>query len=152
MPGCEVAKAEIKPRETIAAFLRRTGWATKDKVYGWQFKKGLPTVLEVNGEYVLRKTWRKTRIAAADVVRFVSYPLGGSNGGGAKQVVGLVALIAVAAFAVVASGGGLAGVLGSSFAQGTWGAAALGAGIGIGGALMINALERKTGVGNQCDR
>jgi hypothetical protein len=36
MPGMEVARAEIKPRETIAAFLRRTGWATKDKIYGWQ--------------------------------------------------------------------------------------------------------------------
>jgi hypothetical protein len=26
MPGMEVAREEIKPRETIAAFLRRTGW------------------------------------------------------------------------------------------------------------------------------
>jgi hypothetical protein len=34
MPGCEVARAEPKPREAIAAFLRRTGWATKDKEFG----------------------------------------------------------------------------------------------------------------------
>jgi sulfur carrier protein ThiS len=144
MPGMEVARAEIKPRETITAFLRRVGWATKDKIYGWQFKKGLPTVLEINGECVLRKQWRTTRIAAADVVRFVSYPMGGSNGGGAKQVIGLVALIAVAAFSAVASAGLLASVLGPSFAVGTWGATGLALGIGLGGALLVNALQRKT--------
>jgi hypothetical protein len=43
MPGLEVARAEARPRETVTAFLRRTGWATRDRKYGWQFRKGLPT-------------------------------------------------------------------------------------------------------------
>jgi sulfur carrier protein ThiS len=131
MPGCEVARAEIKPRETMAAFLRRTGWATKDRQYGWQFRKGLPTVLEINGEAVLRKAWATRRVAANDNVRFVSYPLG-RQGNGAKQVIGLVALIAVSAFALWAGP--------ALFGAGTFGAFATTAAIGIGGSLLINAL------------
>lgn len=146
MPGMEVARAEIKPRETISAFLRRTGWATKDRKYGWQFKKGLPTVLEVNGENVLRKDWRYQRIASDDVVRFVSFPMGGSGSSGTKQVAGLVALIAVSAFASLVVGPAIAAEFGAT--AGWLGTAA----VGIGGALVINVLERKPGVGNQCDR
>jgi len=41
----------------------------------------------------------RRRIAANDEVRFASYPLGGNGQGGGKQILGLVALIAVAAFA-----------------------------------------------------
>lgn len=137
MPGMEVAREEIKPRETIAAFLRRTGWATKDKVYGWQFKKGLPTVLEVNGESVLRKNWRSTRIAANDNVRFVSYPLGGGNSSTGKQVIGLVALVAVAAFAIWA-GPLVATALGFSGSALVGGLAT--AALGLGGSLLVNAL------------
>lgn len=99
MPGVEVARVEPLPRETVTAFLRRSGWATRDSKYGWQFKKGLPTILEINGEAVLRRDWRRRRIGAKDFVRFVSYPLGGGGGNTAKQVIGLVALVAVAAFA-----------------------------------------------------
>lgn len=131
MPGAEVARATPRKRETITAFLRRTGWASRDRTYGWQFKRGLPTVLEINGEAVLRRQWRTTRIAANDNVRFVSYPLGG-QGGGAKQVIGLVALIAVSAFALWAGPllAGGAGLLASGIT----------AGITIGGSLLINAL------------
>ena len=35
MPGLEVARAVPRPRETIAQFLRRTGWAGRARVYGW---------------------------------------------------------------------------------------------------------------------
>ena len=132
MPGMEVARAEIRPRETITAFLRRTGWAVKDKLYGWQFRKGLPTVLEINGASVLRRDWRTRRVAAGDNVRFVSYPLGGARGGGAKQILGLVALIAVAAFAFWAGP--------ALFGAGTFGAFLTTAAIGIGGSLLVNAL------------
>lgn len=135
-PGMEVGRAEIKPRETISAFLRRTGWAFKDKVYGWQFRKGLPTVLEVNGEGILRKRWRYTRISANDNVRFVSYPLGG-QGGGSKQIIGLVALIAVSAFALWA-GPLVATALG--FAGSTIVGGLATAAIGLGGSLLINSL------------
>jgi hypothetical protein len=109
MPGLEVARAEARPRETVTAFLRRTGWATRDRTYGWQFRKGLPTILEINGEAVLRRDWRRRRIGARAEVRFVSYPLGGN--GGAKQILRLVSLIAVSAFAFCA-GPIVAGALG----------------------------------------
>jgi hypothetical protein len=139
VPGLEVARQAPRPRETIAGFLRRTGWATLDRQYGWQFRKGLPTICEIDGEAVLRKDWRKRRIRAGEQLRFMSYPLGGGQGG-VKQVIGLVALVAVAAFATFVTGGGAAALLGSAFASGTFGAAALGAGIALGGSLLVNAL------------
>ncbi|WP_141343152.1 hypothetical protein [Bradyrhizobium sp. USDA 3458] len=134
MPGLEVDRDEPRPRETVAAFLRRTGWATRDREFGWQFKKGLPTVLEINGEAVLRRDWRSRRIGPADAVRFPSYPLGGGQGGGnaVKQVIGLVALVAVSAFAIWAGP--------ALFGAGTFGALATTAAIGIGGSLLVNAL------------
>jgi sulfur carrier protein ThiS len=135
MPGLEVARDLPRPRETVAAFLRRSGWATRDRKYGWQFRKGLPTVLEINGEAVLRKDWARRRIGASDAVRFVSYPLGGR--GGAKQIIGLVALIAVSAFAFWA-GPALAGALSLP----GWAGSALTAGIGLGGDLNIDILEK----------
>lgn len=133
MPGLEVASAEPRPRETVTAFLRRTGWAWRDRVYGWQFKKGLPTVLEINGEAVLRKHWSRRRIAANDNVRFVSYPLGGAGGNTTKQIVGLVALVAIAAFAAPL-GGAIAGALSLPGFAGTL----IGAGLALGGSLSIN--------------
>lgn len=133
-PGLEVASATPRKGETITAFLRRTGWATRDPRYGWQFKKRLPTILEVNGEAVLRKDWRRTKIAANDNVRFVSFPRGGGKQG--KQVLGLVALVAVAAFAAWAGP-----VLAASYFGGSAIAGSLLTGaIGLGGALLVNAL------------
>ncbi|OKO67491.1 hypothetical protein AC628_38980, partial [Bradyrhizobium sp. NAS96.2] len=133
MPGLEVDRAEPRPRETVTAFLRRTGWARRDRDFGWQFKKGLPTVLEINGEAVLRRDWRSRRIGPADAVRFMSYPLGGQGGGNtAKQIIGLVALVAVSAFAIWAGP--------ALFGAGTFGALATTAAIGIGGSLLVNAL------------
>ncbi len=126
MPGVEVAREMPLPRETVTAFLRRSGWATRDRKYGWQFKKGLPTILEINGEAVLRRDWRRRRIRASDVVRFVSYPLGGNSG--AKQVIGLVALVAVAAFA-----GPLGGAAASALSLPGWAGSIIGAGVGLGG-------------------
>ncbi|OSJ33181.1 hypothetical protein BSZ19_16180 [Bradyrhizobium japonicum] len=134
MPGVEVARVEPLPRETVTAFLRRSSWATRDSKYGWQFKKGLPTILEINCEAVLRKDWRRRRIRASDVVRFVSYPLGGN--GGAKQVIGLVALVAVAAFA-----GPLGGAIASALALPAIAGAAIGAGLAIGGSLPVSAVR-----------
>jgi hypothetical protein len=138
MPGLEVARAEARPRETVTAFLRRTGWATRDRKYGWQFRKGLPTVLEINGEAVLRKDWRRRRLAARADIRFVSYPLGGGGGSGqVKQVAGLVALVAVSAFAFWA-GPLVAGALG--FAGSTFASGLATAGIALGGSLLVNSL------------
>lgn len=142
MPGVEVARAEPRKGETVTAFLRRTGWAHRDRQYGWQFKKGLPTVLEVNGEPLLRKHWSRKKIAANDNIRFVSYPLGGGQNG-AKQVIGLVALVALAAFAAPLAGAGLAaaGINASTAVIGTLTAGQLATGaLLLGGSLLINAL------------
>ncbi len=136
MPGLEVGRVTPRKGETVTAFLRRTGWAHRDPQYGWQFRKGLPTVLEVNGEPVLRKQWRHTKIAANDNVRFVSYPLGGQGSTG-KQIIGLVALVAVAALA-----GPLGGIAADAFFGGSAIAAGiLQAGIVLGGGLFINVLR-----------
>jgi hypothetical protein len=146
MPGIEVASELPRKGETVTAFLRRSGWATRDRCYGWQFRKGLPTVLEINGEAVLRREWRRRRIGTADAVRFVSYPLGGGgNGSTGKQVIGLVALIAVSAFALWVPGA-------IGLAAGSFGALATTAAIGIGGSLLINALTApKAGATNAPD-
>lgn len=133
MPGYCVASAEARPRETIGGFLRRNGWAKHTKKYGWEFR--LPTICVVNGEPLLRAEWRR-RIRAGDKIEFWSRPTGGS-GGTVKQVIGIVALVAVAALAFWV-GGALATMIG-----GTWGTVIGGvvtAAIGIGGALLINAL------------
>ncbi|WP_439360712.1 hypothetical protein [Bradyrhizobium sp. DASA03007] len=135
MPGLEVARAEPRPRETVTAFLRRTGWAWRDRQYGWQFKKGLPTVLEINGEAVLRKSWSRRRIAANDNVRFVSYPLGGGNNT-AEQIIALTALIAVSAFA-----GPLGGSIASALSLPGFAGTLIGAGIAVGGALPVSAVR-----------
>ncbi|MGY4332963.1 sulfur carrier protein ThiS [Bradyrhizobium sp. LB7.2] len=136
MPGLEVAREMPLPRETVTAFLRRSGWATRDRKYGWQFRKGLPTILEINGEAVLRKDWRRRRIRLSDSVRLVSYPLGGGGGGGAKQVIGLVALVAVAAFA-----GPLGGAIASAFSLSAGVGTVIGAGLAIGGSLQVSAVR-----------
>ena len=68
-------------RETVTAFLHRTRWATRHRTYGWQFRKDLPTIPEINGQAVLRKDWRHRRISACAEVRCVSYPRGGRGGG-----------------------------------------------------------------------
>ncbi|MBB4395164.1 hypothetical protein [Bradyrhizobium sp. ERR14] len=65
MPRAEVARETPLPRETVTAFLRRSDWATRGRKYGWQFKKGLPTILEMNGEAVLRRDWRRREATAA---------------------------------------------------------------------------------------
>lgn len=137
-PGLEVAQAAPRKGETVTAFLRRTGWATKDPRYGWQFQTRLPTILEVNGDAVLRKDWRRTKITANDNVRFVSFPRGGRGGTG-KQVLGLVALIAVTAFAAPL-GGAIASTLFPGAAS--WVGTAIGAGVGLGGDFKINILEK----------
>jgi hypothetical protein len=51
----------------VTAFLRRTGWATRDRKYGWQFRKGLPTILEIDGEAVLRRDWRRSRACVDEI-------------------------------------------------------------------------------------
>ncbi len=141
MPGVEVARDVPRPRESIAGFLRRTGWAVRDRKHGWRFRKGLPTICELNGAPLLRRDWSRRRIGARDQVRFVSAPLQGGQGGGStvKQVIGLVALVAVAAFAAWAGPALVAG-MGLTGAAATIGGGIATGIIGLGGALLINSL------------
>jgi hypothetical protein len=139
LPGHELARAVPIVGERIGEFLARSGWATRRKIKGrWRYCFRLPTVCLINGEYVLQRQWRRRRITSSDHVAFLSRPLGGSGGSGnTKAVLGIVALIAVAAFAWWA-GPLIAGALG-------FGATGLGAGfftnaIILGGSLLINAL------------
>jgi len=138
MPGLEVAREVPRKGETVTAFLRRTGWAWRHRQLGWQFKKGLPTVLEINGEPLLRRHWARKKIGANDNLQFVSYPLGGRGSTG-KQILGLVALVAVAAFAGPL-GGAFAGALGFTGTAATIAGGLATAAIGLGGALLVNAL------------
>jgi len=144
LPGQVIAVTPSRRRETIAGFLRRTQWSRHSKRYGWQFT--LPTICLVNGAPVLQKHWRTTRIRAGDSVEFWSRPLGGSRG--TKQVLGIVALVAVAALSLYAGPAG-ASFLGGLLPGGTILTPAgfsllstgISAAIGCGGGLQIDALR-----------
>jgi sulfur carrier protein ThiS len=142
LPGQEIARAQAKPRETVAAFLRRSQWATRDKRHGWQFR--LPTICVINGSPVLRSRWRSMRLAPSDRVEFLSRPMGGGSAGGSstgKQVAGLIAIIALTALAP-GIGTMAAGALGfaASTSAGAAVGALIGAGIPVGGAVLLDAL------------
>ena len=144
LPGQVVAVTPSRRRETIAGFLRRTKWARHSKRYGWQFR--LPTICVLNGNSVPRKLWRTTRIRTCDQVEVWSRPMGGSRG--TKQVLGIVALVAVAALALYAGPAG-ASFLGGLLPSGTILTPAgfsllstgISAAIGCGGGLQIDALR-----------
>ena len=129
LPGQLIAYKPCRRGETIAGFLRRTKWSRHSKRCGWQFT--LPTICVVNGQPVLQKHWRTTRIRAGDCVEFWSRPLGGSRG--TKQVAGIVALVAVAALSLWAGP--------ALFGAGTFAAYATSAAIGCGGGLEVDALK-----------
>jgi hypothetical protein len=146
LPGHELARATPIVGERIGEFLARSGWATRRKINGrWRYCFKLPTVCLINGEYVLQRQWRRRRITSSDHVAFLSRPLGGGGGGGGssntKSVLGIVALIAVAAFAFWAGP-----LLGAAFGlSATFGTLFTNA-IILGGALLVNALVTpKTG-------
>ena len=88
----------------------------------------------VNGLPVPFEQWGNVRPLAGDRVEFRVVPQGG------KGFLGSVLSIVVMAAAVWVSGGAAAGLLGSSFAAGTFGAAALGVGVSVAGMMLVNAL------------
>jgi hypothetical protein len=151
LPGHELARATPIIGERIGEFLARSGWATRRKIKGrWRYCFKLPTVCLINGEYVLQRQWRRRRIASSDQVAFLSRPLGGGGGGGGgntKAVLGIVALIAVAAFAWWAAPilAGAFGFAASGIASGFFANAII-----LGGSLLVNALVTpKAGGENQ---
>lgn len=135
LPFCVTAAEHAEPGETIGGFLARVGWATRVG-RAWAFR--LPTICVVNGRPVLQRVWKRLRVRAGDVVEFWSRPWGGSNSAGGntgKQVAGIVALIALAAFASWIVGPAALALTGvtASIVSGV---------IVMGGSLLIAALTR----------
>lgn len=143
MPGHEIARALPDVGERIGDFLERMGWAKRarcaDGKMRWQFGLRLPTICIVNGAAVLQRQWRRRRIKATDSVMFLSRPQGGGGSGSGKQILGLVALVALAAFAIWAGPivAGMAGLEGLAFGSLTY-AQLFTAGIVFGGTMLIN--------------
>jgi len=151
LPFHEIAQTDLIEGETIDTLVKRTEWAERIKIGRrkvWSFR--LPTICVVNGKPVLQTVWRRLRLRADDVVEFWSRPMGGSGrGGGAKQILGLVAVIALAAFAPWA-GGALAGAM----SLGSTAATIISGAITLGGSLLISALTtpKPGGQGDSIDQ
>lgn len=98
----------------------------------------LPTIAVIAGKSepapVLRRDWTKRKVRRGEVLTFVTVPAGGGSGNG-KQIVGLLASIALAIAAPFA-GAAIAGALGftSALAANVAAAAFL-----VGGSLLLNA-------------
>lgn len=136
LPAHEVARLDMRPGESIHLLVERSEWAQRIRAGRrkvWSFQ--LPTICVLNGSPVLQRDWRKTRVREGDRLEFWSRPMGGGGSGSGKNVLGLVAVIALAAFAPWA-GGALAG----AFGLGSVGASIATGLITLGGALLISAL------------
>jgi hypothetical protein len=127
--------AELVPQEgeTVAAFVDRAGWDLQL----------MPTVCRIGDLYYSADEWSDYQIQANDNVLFISRPAGGGGGGGQGKAIGAaVAMIALAALAPFAVAGlGVAG-LGSFSAAGVpaltgWGTA-LSTAITAGGAMLLS--------------
>lgn len=137
-PGIELARAMPRSRETVASFVRRTGWSTTRT----------PTICVVDGEPVLRAMWRKTRIKAGMSVLFQSLPRGGSmNGGSIAGLLGMIALTALAPYAAgaIVGAGGLA-LTGTGLAIGK---AVISGAILLGGGFLLSTLTAVKAGGDQ---
>jgi hypothetical protein len=139
LPGHEIEAVEAGAGERISELLLRTGWSREEKVNDrrrWVW--AIPTICLINGRPVLQRHWKRRRLKASDVVAFVARPHGGGGGRG-KQIAGIVAVIALAAFAPWA-GGALAGAIGLTGAAFTVGSAIIGGVIAAGGSLLLSTL------------
>jgi hypothetical protein len=96
--------------------------------------------VSINGHVIPRRHWRLVRPKDGMVVTIYPPTLHGGQQGSTKQVITIVATIAIIAGAALISGGTLAPFLGAGFAAGTFGAAAAGAAFGIAGQLALRAL------------
>lgn len=132
LPGVETDFAEAVRGESVTKFLTRNEWASNRTAPGWQFSNRLPTICVMDGAPVPQRAWRKTRIREGSHVEFWSRPMGG-NGSGSKQIIGLVALVALTAIAGPI-GGYVAGGLGLPAFFGT----IIAGGIVIGGEPLID--------------
>ena len=92
--------------------------------------RGAPLMLRVNGRWLLRAQWWRP-VLPGDVIEWHVLVMGG--GGGSRQILTLVAMVAIAYFTYGAGYGALAGA-------GTWQAAAVGAVLTVAASAIINAL------------
>jgi hypothetical protein len=143
LPGFRIAQEQPR-QETISAFLKRTGWASRTKS-GWKFSNTpLPTICVINGAPVLRKEWSKRQIGPTDQIQFWSRPQGGGMTG--TQIAGLAAVLALTVFAPYLGGLAVGAAFGSAAAGMTIGATGVtlasvaGAAIALGGTLLIATL------------
>lgn len=95
-------------------------------------RRARPATAYLGEEVIPEANWSKVRPKPGTTVSIVAR----LEGNALKSI----AMIAVAAVALFASGGFAAPFLGAAFAAGTWGAAALGLGLTIAGSLLINQL------------
>ena len=93
----------------------------------------LPTIAVMNGEPVLRGSWALRVVRPGEVLSFVAVPRGGGDGGGqGKQLIGIIAALALSIAAPMIGG--------ALFGAGTLGASLASAAILTGGSLLLNAL------------
>ncbi len=95
----------------------------------------LPTIAVMAGEPVLRGTWAVRVVRPEDVLAFVAVPRGGGEGGN-KQIIGLVAALALSVAAPMIGGW----VAGTFFAGSAMAASIASAAILVGGSMLLNAL------------
>jgi len=106
--------------------------------------------IRINGEFVPRALWRSVRPKASSAERPIAVTFhivheNSGGGGGAKQIIGLVAALAltvvtggIASGAILGTFTGMAGT--SLFGSATVGAAVLAGAVGLAGSLAISAL------------
>jgi sulfur carrier protein ThiS len=128
LPGYEQARSAMLCGETIQHFIDRSEW-----------KFSSPTICVLNGEPVLRSAWATTIVLESDQVGFLSKPWGGGQKGKMGQIIGLVAVIALSAFAPWAAVG-LSSVLGLGL--GAMGLKLLAGLLVLGGSLLISTLMK----------
>lgn len=104
-------------------------------------------VICINGRRVQRGAWHLIRPKASHngapvEVTFHAPPMGGGKDGGGKNILAIVAAIALTALTGFIAGGGLATKfgLGTAFAKGGIGALLAGAGVSVLGSLLLSAL------------
>lgn len=138
----------FKPGMSVAEIVRSFPGLPKDFM-----ERG---TVSINGHELHRDRWHAIRpkvfsASSPHVLHFSLAPRGGGQGGAGKQVIGIVALLALtlatAGIASAGIGAGMfagagAGVFGGFFAAGTISAKILAAGVGLLGALAIAALTR----------
>lgn len=93
----------------------------------------LPTIAVMAGEPVLRGSWALRVVRPGEVLNFVAVPRGGGeNSGTGKQLVGMIAALALSVAAPMIGG--------FLFGAGTLGASLASAAILVGGGLLLNAV------------